>query len=91
MEKKIVAFSLLFLVGCSSIPKDKQQHFAAGVISSGIVFKITGDTNKGCATAVGLGAAKEMYDSQHPNKHTVDVNDFIATSLGCLVWKFFKE
>lgn len=35
------------------------------------------------ATAAGL--LKEAYDSRHPDKHTVDAKDALATSLGAVV------
>lgn len=84
---KLWILVITLLVGCSSIPKDKQQHFAMGVVSSGIVFKFTGDTDKACIAATSVGLGKEVYDANHPKTHQVELNDFLATAAGCLVWK----
>lgn len=39
-------------------------------------------TYSGPVMALLLGIAKEVYDSKHKNKHTVDGNDALATGLG---------
>lgn len=39
-------------------------------------------TYSGPVMALLLGIAKEVYDSKHKNKHTVDSNDALATGLG---------
>ena len=65
---------LLFLLsGCAA---DKIGHAMVGG-SSYIV-----DDN--CYLALGLGVAKEIYDSR---THDPDVMDAVATYAGCLVFK----
>lgn len=70
------------------IPIDKQAHALGGAVISlalGYVFPIY----VGIAAAVVAGALKEAYDKLHPDTHTVDVWDFIATSAGGLAGGLF--
>jgi len=73
----------------SQIQKDKQLHFAAGVVSGAFgyeyVYSITKDKKKafvgGILTSVLTGVAKEAYDSTNP-KNKFDFKDLTATTLG---------
>ena len=87
--KLCVPFVLFALVSNAQIPKDKQLHFAAGMIASstgyGYVWNKTKDKKKaliaGIGTAILAGTAKEIFDSRQYN-NTFDVKDLTATTLG---------
>ena len=85
---------ILFIVSTinftnAQIAKDKQLHFAAGMIASstgyGYVWNRTKDKKKaliaGIGTAILAGTAKEILDSRQIN-NKFDVNDLAATTLG---------
>lgn len=68
---------------------DKVLHFAAGVLASlvPVIFMLLSGASPWWMPLVSsalFGAAKEVYDHAHPEKHTVDVFDFVATALGGL-------
>ena len=74
MIEKIIQF-------LNSIPSDKVYHCLGGVV----LFAIGQLFGYGLALAV-LGAiTKEIYDYLHPESHTADVKDAIATTLGGLL------
>ena len=74
MIEKIIAF-------LNSIPSDKVYHCLGGVV----LFAIGQLFGYGLALAI-LGAiTKEIYDYFHPDNHTCDVKDAIATTLGGLL------
>ena len=87
--KLCVLFVLSALVSNAQIPKDKQLHFAAGMIASstgyGYVWNKTKDKKKaliaGIGTAILAGTAKEIFDSRQSD-NTFDVKDLTATTLG---------
>ena len=70
--------------------KDKQLHFAAGMVSGAVGYTLVYNKtqNKKLAIAGGLvtsfaaGLAKEYYDKQNGGK--ADPRDILATSLGGL-------
>lgn len=60
---------------------DKLLHFLVGfaiVVLIGPVFGL----KYGLFASVGAGLAKEVYDSFHKDKHTVDAWDAMATIFG---------
>ena len=74
---------------------DKEQHFLVGYgianVSNGIFqlllpkdmkHRVLVSTLLGFGMSVLAGAGKEFYDAQHPQSHTADMNDFLATSAG---------
>lgn len=74
MIEKIIAF-------LNSIPTDKVYHCLGGVV----LFAIGQLFGYGLALAI-LGAiTKEIYDYFHPESHTADPKDAIATTLGGLL------
>ncbi|WGH77139.1 hypothetical protein [Jannaschia ovalis] len=78
----MLRFSLLAL--CLALPacgQDKAKHAAAGVVTSQAVAEMTGSQVKGCMAAIGLGLAKEAWDST--GRGTADGDDLLATSVGC--------
>ena len=68
--------------------KDKQLHFAAGMISgaAGYTFVYNKTENEtlaifgGITSSLAAGLAKELYDKQNGGK--ADPRDILATSLG---------
>jgi uncharacterized protein YfiM (DUF2279 family) len=74
---------------------DKEQHFLVGYgianFSNGVFqlllpkdmkHRVLVSTLLGFGMSVLAGAGKEYYDSRHPQNHTADVNDFLATAAG---------
>lgn len=69
------------LTRLNAIPVDKIYHCLGGVI----LFAIGQLFGYGLLLAVVVGFLKEVYDYFHQDKHTPDVWDWIATSLGGLL------
>jgi glycopeptide antibiotics resistance protein len=65
----------------NSIPSDKVAHCLGGVV----LFAIGQLFGYGLALAILGAVTKEIYDYFHPEKHTADVKDAIATTLGGLL------
>ena len=65
------------------INKDKLYHFLAGFIVA-VPLLLIWNESIAMAVVVLIAAAKEVYDSKHPAKHTADGSDFIATVVGGL-------
>jgi uncharacterized protein YfiM (DUF2279 family) len=83
MKRLILALALV-VSGCA---QDKVGHFVGGAITSAFVTEVTGSPLAGCAAALGIGVAKEAYDSKYGG--TVETMDALATVTGCvLTWKF---
>lgn len=82
--KAFLLTSLLLLSACS-IPLDKQQHFVAGAVGSGIAYLATDDPRAAWATAAAMGAAKEAYDAT--GRGQVEAEDFLATVAGAAIWQ----
>lgn len=74
MIEKIIAF-------LNSIPTDKVYHCLGGVV----LFAIGQLFGYGLALAVTGAIIKEIYDYLHPESHTADVKDAVATILGGLL------
>ena len=69
------------LARLNAIPADKVAHCLGGVI----LFAIGQLFGYGLLLAVVVGFLKEVYDYFHQDKHTPDVWDWVATSLGGLL------
>ncbi|MEQ1665596.1 MAG: hypothetical protein ABL927_09500, partial [Bdellovibrionales bacterium] len=78
----------------TSDDRDKLLHATVGSIIGGLVTYIARENMDmsetksfwvGSLAAVLAGALKELYDSKHPDNHTADIRDFIATSIGGLI------
>lgn len=65
------------------IALDKQAHFFSGAV---ITFSVAafGFPVIGLAIALIAAILKEVYDSFHPDNHTKDVWDAMATTVGGL-------
>ena len=83
MKKQILLSVLLMTLAMNaqSIPKDKQKHFAAGVVT-GVLSSIIVKDNplKIILSSVIVGVGKEVYD--HVKHKTFDFKDATATILG---------
>lgn len=65
--------------------RDKQLHAAGGAGIAAVTTLVFKDARYGCAAATAVGALKEVYDSQHRDKHTPSYKDFVVTAAaGCV-------
>jgi|AntRauTorckE6833_2_1112554.scaffolds.fasta_scaffold04291_2 hypothetical protein len=62
--------------------KDKKSHLIAGLLI-GLILNFW--------FAVLAGACKEVYDYFHPEKHTVELADFIFTVIGGIISAIIKS
>ena len=62
------------------VPQDKQAHFVSGAILGIILTPFLGWASILWVSAI--ACAKEIYDYLTPDKHTADIWDWIATTLG---------
>jgi hypothetical protein len=74
MIEKIIAF-------LNAIPSDKIYHCLGGVV----LFAIGQLFGYGLALAIIGAVTKEIYDYFHPESHTADWKDALATTLGGLL------
>jgi len=74
MIEKILAF-------LNAIPSDKVAHCLGGVI----LFAIGQLFGYGLLLAVVGAITKEIYDYFHPDTHTADVWDAVATTIGGII------
>jgi uncharacterized protein YfiM (DUF2279 family) len=64
---------------------DKTLHFVGGAAIGASVTLYTGNPRDGLLAGVGVGLAKEVYDSRHKDSHTPSAKDFAVTALGAAV------
>jgi hypothetical protein len=62
------------------VPLDKQAHFVTGAVMSLFGYLIFGYYSLILVALIAV--AKEYYDYLHPNIHTCDFYDWLATVLG---------
>lgn len=67
-----------------NIPQDKIAHFLGGGCIAAWVFLLTNNLTMAFVITAIIGAAKEIYDHEHPDVHTCDLWDFIATIMGVI-------
>jgi hypothetical protein len=82
MEKiiaKLNAFLSQFCIMCK-VPCDKQMHFLSGFIIAAVLTPFIGAYS--ILVVAVIAALKEIYDARHPDKHTADIWDWVATVLG---------
>lgn len=65
------------------IPADKQLHLWTG-LAGGFLLSILISAWAILFVAI-FAAIKEYYDYHHPNIHTADVWDFVATTVGAVL------
>jgi uncharacterized membrane protein YdcZ (DUF606 family) len=79
---KVNAFLSQFCIVCK-VPCDKQMHFLSGFIIAAVLTPFIGAYS--ILVVAVIAALKEIYDARHPDKHTADIWDWVATTLGGLV------
>ena len=79
---KVNAFLSQFCIVCK-VPCDKQMHFLSGFIIAAVLTPFIGAYS--ILVVAVIAALKEIYDARHPDKHTADFWDWVATVLGGLV------
>ena len=76
-----------------NIARDKKLHIIVGFLIAG-TGAVMGYAEIGFILSVWAGLVKEFYDWLHPETHTADVLDFVATALGgsvaYLLWVIFS-
>ena len=65
------------------VPADKQMHFIGGLVIAALLTPFIGAYS--ILVVAVIAALKEIYDARHPDKHTADIWDWVATTLGGLV------
>ena len=68
------------------IQQDKIKHFFGGAFISAVAMIISFSPWFGILSAFLAGLIKEVWDYFHPEMHTVDVWDLVATTLGGISW-----
>lgn len=61
---------------------DKTLHFVAGFGVASAVTLATDDPTRGFTAGVVVGVVKELYDTQHRDKHTPSLKDLLVTIAG---------
>jgi hypothetical protein len=79
---KVNAFLSQFCIVCK-VPCDKQMHFLSGFIIAAVLTPFIGAYS--ILVVAVIAALKEIYDARHPDKHTADFMDWVATVLGGVV------
>jgi hypothetical protein len=79
---KVNAFLSQFCIVCK-VPCDKQMHMLSGFIIAAVLTPFIGAYS--ILVVAIVAALKEIYDARHPDKHTADFMDWVATVLGGLV------
>jgi hypothetical protein len=62
------------------VPVDKFMHFICGLVIAALITPFIGAYS--ILVVAVIAALKEIYDARHPDKHTADFWDWVATSLG---------
>ena len=65
------------------VPVDKFMHFISGLLIAVILTPFIGFYSVLIVALIAL--AKEVYDYLHPDLHTADIWDWVATTLGGLL------
>ena len=79
---KVNAFLSKFCITCK-VPCDKQMHFIGGLVIAALLTPFIGAYSIVVVAIVAL--LKEVYDFLHPESHTADFMDWVATTLGGVV------
>ena len=67
------------------VAPDKVKHFGGGAAITVAVILAHGSPLLAAGVTLTIAYLKEKYDGQHPEKHTEDVWDIVATMAG---WVF---
>jgi hypothetical protein len=76
---KVNAFLAKLYIPCK-VPADKQMHFIGGLVIAALLTPFIGAYS--ILVVAVIAALKEIYDARHPDKHTADFMDWVATVLG---------
>ena len=76
---KVNALLSKFCITCK-VPCDKQMHFIGGLVIAALLTPFIGAYSIVVVAIVAL--LKEVYDFLHPESHTADGLDFLATTIG---------
>ncbi len=79
---KVNAFLAKLYIPCK-VPADKQMHFICGLVIAALLTPFIGAYSIVVVAIIAL--LKEIYDARHPDKHTADIWDWVATTLGGIV------
>jgi hypothetical protein len=79
---KVNAVLAKLYVPCK-VPADKQAHFLCGLVIAALLTPFIGAYSIVVVAIIAL--LKEIYDARHPDKHTADFMDWVATVLGGVV------
>ena len=85
MEKIIAKVNALLgklYIPCG-VPADKQMHAIGGFLIALVLTPFIGWYS--VVLVAMIATAKELYDYLHPESHTADFWDWVATTLGGLV------
>lgn len=89
--KKFIVASALLIAGTVNaacvnndawVGRDKTIHFGAGMAAGSVATLVFKDPDAGFLFGASVGFMKELYDKQHPDKHTCSFQDFAVTALG---------
>lgn len=64
---------------------DKTRHMAVSAAFGGIARAVTTNKLAAFGLAMAPGIAKEIYDSQHKDRHTASVKDLAADAVGAAI------
>jgi hypothetical protein len=64
------------------VPLDKFMHGLSGFVGGAAMMWLTDITIISIAAVAVVAYLKEQYDARHPDKHTADGLDFLATTIG---------
>ena len=64
------------------VPLDKFMHGLSGFVGGAAMMWLTDITIISIAAVAVVAYLKEQYDARHPDEHTADGLDFLATTLG---------
>ena len=67
------------------VPLDKFMHGLSGAILATAILLVTGSASVSFVSVSLVACLKEVYDLLHKDKHTPDIWDWVATSLGGLL------
>lgn len=77
-----------------SLPKDKKMHAAGGLAIWLVALLLGAPLLLASGLACAAGLLKELYDSRHPDRHTVDPLDWFWTgwlaAIGSVLVAMFK-
>ncbi len=81
---KILMFALLSLLPIHSyaLDLDKKKHILASVLTFGTAYVITEDIKISLIFGLGVGLAKEIYDSTRTRGTGFDTHDLAADAVG---------